>query len=81
MPDNNKNNKKKLTVEEQPTQLTKAARAAGKTPAKSAPKPPAKAPAKAPAKVEPAITRKVVRIDREIPLRYFFPASCPLCFI
>ena len=76
MPDNNKNNKKKLTVEEQPTQLTKAARAAGKTPAKSAPKPPAKAPAKAPAKVEPAITRKVVRIDREIPLRYVFAGFC-----
>ena len=31
MPESNKKTKKKLTVEEQPTQLTKAARAAGKT--------------------------------------------------
>ena len=74
MPENNKKTKKKLTVEEQPTQLTKAVKAAGKTAAK--PAAPAKASAKTPAKVEPAITRRVVRLEREIPLRYIFAGFC-----
>jgi hypothetical protein len=78
VPENNNKNKKKLTVEEQPTQLTKAAKAVEKNAVRSAPKPPAKAPAKTPAKVEPAITRKVVRLDREIPLRYVFAGFCAI---
>ena len=69
MPENNKT-KKKLTVEEQPTQLTKAARAAGKTGTKTS-----GVPAKAPAE-QPAIRRTVVPMDPELPLRYLFAALC-----
>ena len=79
MPENNKKTKKKLTVEEQPTQLTKAVKAAGKTAAK--PAAPAKSPAKTPAKVEPAITRRVVRLEREVPLRYIFAGFCAVMLL
>ena len=81
MPDSNKKTKKKLTVEEQPTQLTKAVKAGGKSAPKSASPAPAKAPAKAPVKVEPAITRRVVRIEREIPLRYVFAILCAVMLL
>ena len=71
MPENKKP-KKKLTVEEQPTQLTKAARAAGKKEAKTD----ANVPAKAPANTQPAIKRTVVPMDPDIPLRYLFAGLC-----
>ncbi len=74
MPEN-KNSKKKLTVEEQPTQTTKAAQAAGKSGAR-AENVPAKAPAKTPAKKQPVINRTMVPMDPEIPLRYFFAGLC-----
>ena len=74
MPENKMKTKKKLTVEEQPTQLTKAVKAGGKTAPKAAA--PAKAPAKAPQKAEPAIKRTVVRFEREVPLRYLFAGFC-----
>ena len=75
MPEQNKKTKK-LTVEEQPTQLTKAAKAAGKRENKPAANPPAKTPAKAPAGKEPAVKRTVVPLDPEMPLRYLFAGLC-----
>ena len=75
MPESNKKSKKKLTVEEQPTQLTKAAKVAGKNGTKAATVP-AKAPEKTPAKVQPAIKRTVVPMDPDVPLRYLFAGLC-----
>ena len=37
--------------------------------------------AKAPAKVEPAITRRVVRFEREVPLRYIFAGLCAVMLL
>ena len=77
MPESNKKTKKKLTVEEQPTQLTKAAKAAGKTAPKPAPEAPVQAPARAPAKAAPAVKKMVPKpMEPEIPLRYIFAGIC-----
>ena len=66
MPENNK--KKKLTVEEQPTQSTKAAKTAGKTAPKTEGKLPAKA---APAAPAPAPKLRI-QMHPDFPLRYVF---------
>ena len=70
MPEN-KQTKKKLTVEEQPSQSTKAARAAGKT----AVKPPENTPGKAMANPIPKLR---VQMNPDFPLRYFFAGFCAI---
>ena len=72
MPEN-KNSKKKLTVEEQ---TTKAARAAAKKEAAEGADLPAKAAGKTPAKAQPAASRPVIPMDPEMPLRYLFAFLC-----
>ena len=79
MPESNKDKKRKLTVEEQPTQLTKADKAAGKPAAKGNAGATEKTPAKTPAKPVP-ITRKPL-LDPDIPLRYVFAFFCAVILV
>ena len=87
MPEETKKTKKKLTVEEQSTQLTKASRvagASGKTgtkAAETAAKAPAKAPAKASSKIIPITKKPMVQMDPDFPLRYIFAGFCTVVLL
>ena len=80
MPEN-KQKKKKLTVEEQPTQLTKAAKAAGKSSGKAPAVQPAKAPAKAAPAAATAAPKLRVQMNPDFPLRYLFAGFCAVMLL
>ena len=69
MPENNKKTKKKLTVVENPTQFTKATKAAASVPAKVS------------AKTPPVTRKPMVQMDPDFPLRYLFAGLCAVLLL